>query len=171
LDAACGPGNVARYLMSHRPELELLGIDLAPRMVELARAAVPLAQFAVHDCRQLSQLAQRFDGIICAFGLPYLAPAEAASLIQAASDALPPGGVFYLSTILGGGENSGFQRASNGDELYIHYHDVAEVMATLQPHGFTVVTERLLPSPSAANKKTTDLIVIAKKQADTVSSK
>src|SRR5690349_11179871 len=34
LDAACGPGNVSRYLITRRPELDLLGIDLAPRMVE-----------------------------------------------------------------------------------------------------------------------------------------
>src|SRR6476620_5727510 len=69
LDAACGPGNVSRYLMTQRPDLDLLGIDLAPRMVELAREAVPSARFAVHDCRDLLSLKQRFDGIICAFGL------------------------------------------------------------------------------------------------------
>src|SRR5512135_2102962 len=53
LDAACGPGNVSRFLLAQRPELDLLGIDLAPRMVELAREAVPSARFAVHDCRKL----------------------------------------------------------------------------------------------------------------------
>ena len=35
LDAACGPGNVSRYLMTQRPDLDLLGIDLAP---SIARA-------------------------------------------------------------------------------------------------------------------------------------
>ena len=77
LDAACGPGNVSRYLMAQRPDLDLLGIDLAPRMVELAREAVPSAHFAVHDCRHLAALQRRFDGIICAFGLPYLSGEEA----------------------------------------------------------------------------------------------
>src|SRR5215469_7521526 len=67
LDAACGPGNVSRYLKAHRPELELLGIDLAPRMVELAREAVPSALFVVHDCRRLAGLQGPFEGIICAF--------------------------------------------------------------------------------------------------------
>src|SRR5215468_10003128 len=75
LDAACGPGMVSRYLLSQRPELDLLGTDLAPRMVELARAAVPSARFAVHDCRRLADLQTRFDGIICAFGLPYFSSA------------------------------------------------------------------------------------------------
>jgi SAM-dependent methyltransferase len=62
LDAACGPGNVSRCLLAHRPDLDLLGIDLAPRMVELARAAAPSAQFAVHDCRCLADLKRRFNG-------------------------------------------------------------------------------------------------------------
>src|SRR5437867_6860932 len=110
LDAACGPGNVARYLMAQRPDLDLLGIDLAPRMVELAREAVPSAQFAVHDCRHLADLKLRLHGIIFAFGLPYLSGEEAAAFIEAASQALEPNGVLYLSTMLGRSEDSGFQR-------------------------------------------------------------
>src|SRR5262245_14987984 len=62
LDAACGPGNVSRCLMAQRPGLDLLGIDLAPRMVELACEAVPSARFAVHDCRKLADLKRSFDG-------------------------------------------------------------------------------------------------------------
>jgi ubiquinone/menaquinone biosynthesis C-methylase UbiE len=67
LDAACGPGNVSRFLMRQRPDLDLLGIDLAPRMIALASEAVPSARFAVHDCRRLADLKMRFDGIICSF--------------------------------------------------------------------------------------------------------
>src|SRR5690348_3209590 len=66
LDAACGPGNASRFLMARRPDLDLLGIDLAPGMVELAQQAVPSARFLVHDCRRLAELKIRFDGIICA---------------------------------------------------------------------------------------------------------
>ena len=113
LDAACGPGNVSRYLMARRPELDLLGIDLARRMLELAREAVPSARFAVHDCRHLAELQLKFDGIICAFGLPYLSPAEATDFIHAVSRALEPGGVFYLSTLLGQSEDSGFERCQH----------------------------------------------------------
>jgi SAM-dependent methyltransferase len=161
LDAACGPGNVSRYLMAQRPDLELLGIDLAPRMVELAREAVPAAQFAVHDCRHLADLHGRFDGIICAFGLPYLSGEEAAAFIRAVGQALNPGGVLYLSTILGKSEDSGFELCSTGDQVYINYHSEDQVVCSLQECGFTVLQQNRLPSPSAASKKTTDLIVIA----------
>jgi predicted TPR repeat methyltransferase len=149
--------------MAQRPELDLLGIDLAPRMVELAREAVPLAHFAVHDCRHLADLQRRFDGIICAFGLPYLSREEAGGFIRAAGQALDPGGVLYLSTMLGRSEDSGFERCSTGDQVYINYYTEDEVIRSLQGCGFTLLKQRRIPSPSAAPKATTDLIIIAKK--------
>jgi len=163
LDAACGPGNVSRYLMAQRPELELLGIDLAPRMVELAREAVPSAEFAVHDCRHLGDLKRHFDGIICAFGLPYLSPEEAAAFIRAADGALDPGGVLYLSAMLGNREDSGFQRCSTGDQIYLNFHDEDHIVRLLEGSGFSALKKSRMASPSAASKVTTDLIVLAKK--------
>ena len=165
LDAACGPGNVSRYLMAHRPDLDLLGIDLAPRMVELAREAVPSAHFVVHDCRQMPDLQRRFDGIICAFGLPYLSPEEASAFIRAAGQALDPGGVLYLSTMLGKSEDSGFESCSTGDKVYVNYHGQEEVICWLQGCGVTILKQTRIPSPSAASKVTTDLVVIATKSA------
>lgn len=163
LDAACGPGNVSRFLMKQRPDLDLLGIDLAPRMVELASAAVPEAHFAVHDCRRLADLHLRFDGIICAFGLPYLSPKEATAFISAAAQALEPGGVLYLSTMLGDSRDSGFARCSTGDQVYINWSREEDVARSLQSSGFTILKQSRLPSPAAATIKTTDLIVIAQK--------
>ena len=163
LDAACGPGNVSRYLMAQRPDLDLLGVDLAPRMVELAVRQFPSARFAVYDCRHMADLQQRFDGIICAFGLPYLSPREATAFIDSAAEALDPGGVLYLSTMLGNTEDSGFERCSTGDQVYINYHNENHITRSLERRGFALVDRSLMPSPSAATKRTTDLIVISKK--------
>jgi cyclopropane fatty-acyl-phospholipid synthase-like methyltransferase len=163
LDAACGPGNASCYLMSQRPDLDLLGIDLAPRMVELAREAVPSAWFEVGDCRHLAELKRRFDGIICAFGLPYLSWEEAKAFIRAARELLESGGVLYLSTILGRSQDSGFERCSSGDQVYVNYHSERRLSRTLRECGFTIVQQKRMESPSTAPKATTDLIVIAKK--------
>jgi SAM-dependent methyltransferase len=163
LDAACGPGNVSRYLMTQRPDLELLGIDLAPRMVELARAAVPSARFAVHDCRRLADLKRRFQGIICAFGLPYLPREEGLKFIEEAGRALEPEGVLYLSTMLGRSVDSGLQRCSTGDEVYICYHREDEILGSLSQSGLTMAWQIRMPSPTAASQATMDLIVVARK--------
>jgi SAM-dependent methyltransferase len=163
LDAACGPGIVSRFLMGQRPDLDLLGIDLAPRMVELAREAVPSARFAVHDCRRLADLKMRFDGVICAFGLPYLSHQEAMDFIRAGYEVLEPEGVLYLSVMLGRREDSGFERCSSGDQVYITYHSEEQVVRLVQGCGLTIVRQKRMPSPRAAPQPTTDFIVIAKK--------
>jgi SAM-dependent methyltransferase len=163
LDAACGPGNVSRFLMARRPELDLLGIDLAPRMVELARETVPSARFAVHDCRRLADLEMRFHGIICAFGLPYLSWGEARAFIETAGSVLEPKGVIYLSTILGNSADSGFERFSSGDEVHVTYHNEEQVSSWLEEYRFTLVKQERVPSPKVAPKPTMDLIVIARK--------
>jgi 2-polyprenyl-3-methyl-5-hydroxy-6-metoxy-1,4-benzoquinol methylase len=168
LDAACGPGNVARYLMSQRPDLDLLGIDLAPRMVELAQEAVPAARFALHDCRRLGALRRRFDGIICAFGLPYLSEPEAAAFIQTAAEILEPEGVLYLSTMLGRAEDSGAQKTTTGDEVFVYYHSENQILDLVRACGFSLISHRRLASPSAASKPTTDLILIAQKRSSKV---
>ena len=164
LDAACGPGTVSRYLMAQRPDLDLMGIDLAPRMVELARAAVPSAQFVVHDLRELAELKRRFHGIICAFGLPYLSSEEALAFIKSAGEFLEPNGVFYLSTMLGRSEDSGLERCSSGEEVYVTYYTEEQLVGWLQDSGFKIVRKERFASPSAASKSTTDLIVIATKK-------
>lgn len=163
LDAACGPGNVSRFLLSQRPNLQVLGIDLAPRMVELAQQAVPSVRFAVHDCRRLRDLKQRFDGIVCAFGLPYLSRKDGREFVRVASQCLEPGGVLYLSTILGNYEDSGFATSSTGDRIYLYYHSEEDVSRWLHDCGFTVKARQRLPSPSSASLKSTDLVLIATK--------
>jgi cyclopropane fatty-acyl-phospholipid synthase-like methyltransferase len=163
LDAACGPGNVSRYLLGQRPDLDLLGIDLAPRMVEFALEAVPSGKFEIHDCRRLADLKRRFDGIICAFGLPYLSPEEAAAFIKAAFEILEPRGMLYLSTMLGRSEDSGLEHCSSGDQVYITYYSEEQLVRSVQECGFTIVKQQRIPSPSAAAKTTTDLIIIARK--------
>lgn len=163
LDAACGPGNAARYLMTLRPDLDLVGIDLAPRMIELAREAVLSARFVVHDCRHLAELKLRFDGIICAFGLPYLSTDEAMCFISEANQALDPGGALFLSLMVGRSEDSGFERCSSGDQVYVNYHSDEQIVSSLRSSGFEVLKQCRIPSPTAAPKRTTDLIVIARK--------
>jgi len=160
LDATCGPGNVARYLLQRRPDFELVGIDLAPTMIELAREAAPGGKFAVHDCRELADLGA-FDGIICAFGFPYLSSEEVAHFIADAATALAPGGVFYLSTMEGKHEDSGFQTTSTGDKVCINYHSEAHLVSALENHGFSIADKRRMPSPGSAPNKTTDLFIIA----------
>ena len=169
LDAACGPGNVARRLLAWRPDLQLLGVDLAPRMVELARAAVPGARFEVGDCRQPPGDPASWDAIVCAFGLPYLNPADAQAFIAKAARLLRPGGWLYVSTQGGRPEDSGPQRSSRGDVVHVFFHPMegaAGVGAWLAAAGLALQTQSLLPCPANAPVQTQDWYCIARRSED-----
>ena len=63
-EIGCGPGNITKYLLNKRPDFKIFAIDVAPKMIELARANNPTADFAVMDCRQIGSLRLKFDAII-----------------------------------------------------------------------------------------------------------
>lgn len=166
LDAACGPGTVARRLLAWRPDLQLLGVDLAPRMVALARAAVPAARFEVGDCRQLPGADASWNAIVCAFGLPYLDPADAQAFIARAAQLLAPGGLLYLSTQGGRPEDSGPQRSSRGDVVHVFFHAMegpGSVGAWLAEASLVLQSQALLPCPANAPMQTADWFCIARR--------
>lgn len=74
LDLACGPGTLTRVLASQAaPGGEVIGVDLAPGMIELARAAdIPHARFEVMDIERLTFHDSSFDAAACGHGLQFV---------------------------------------------------------------------------------------------------
>jgi ubiquinone/menaquinone biosynthesis C-methylase UbiE len=81
LDLACGPGTLSRRLaIQVSPGGEVVGIDLAPGMIEVARAAqIPNARFEVMDIERLTFADGSFDAAACGHGIQF-APDLAAAL-------------------------------------------------------------------------------------------
>jgi ubiquinone/menaquinone biosynthesis C-methylase UbiE len=104
LDLACGPGTLSRPLAAQAsPGGELVGVDLAPGMIELARsAAIPSATFEVMDIEQLSFPHASFDAAACGHGLQFVP-----DLLRGLGEihrVLRPGSRFGASVPLAGGE-------------------------------------------------------------------
>jgi ubiquinone/menaquinone biosynthesis C-methylase UbiE len=74
LDLACGPGNLARRLAAAvAPGGEVVGVDLAPGMIEVARSlAIPNARFELMDIEELSFPSGSFDAAACGHGLQFV---------------------------------------------------------------------------------------------------
>ena len=74
LDLACGPGTLSRRLaLDVSPGGEVVGVDLAPGMIELADAAgIPNSRFEVMDIEQLSFADASFDAAVCGHGLQFV---------------------------------------------------------------------------------------------------
>ena len=164
LEVACGPGNITRYLLNKRPDLKILGTDLAPRMVELARLNNPEAEFKVMDCRNISDLKGKFDAVMCGFCLPYLSKEEVVRLTHDFHQLLNSNGVIYISTMEDDYANSAFKKGSGGDEIFMHFYTSEMVKQILTDNHFEVIRifRKSYPEPHTG-AITTDLIIIAKK--------
>ncbi|HEX9098273.1 MAG TPA: methyltransferase domain-containing protein [Candidatus Dormibacteraeota bacterium] len=73
LDLACGPGNLTRLLAAAvAPGGDVVGVDLAPGMIALARGAgIPNARFEVMDIERLTFPDSTFDVAVCGHGLQF----------------------------------------------------------------------------------------------------
>ena len=91
IDLACGPGTLSRRLAkSVSPGGQVVGVDLAPGMIELARASIPGARFEVMDIERLEFADGSFDAAVCGHGLQF-APDLAAALSEARRVLRPDG--------------------------------------------------------------------------------
>lgn len=162
LDIACGPGNITRYVLNKRPGFRIDGIDLAPRMVELARINNPKASFEVMDSRDIGSIGKTYDAVISGFCTPYLDRNEVSKLIADVRGLLKKGGVFYLSTMEDAYEKSAPQTSDSGDRVYIYYHRMEFLERHLVASGFRVIEARRKAFPADNGLPATDLFVYAR---------
>ena len=97
-DVGCGPGHVTRYL--HDRGATVLGLDLSPRMVEIASRTHPGIDFQVADMRSLPA-DQAWGGIVALYSIIHIPPAELSTVFAEFHRALGPGGLAILSFHLG----------------------------------------------------------------------
>ena len=164
LDVACGPGTVSAYLAKVRPDLQLVGIDLAEGMVKQAKLRVPSAKFWVKDCRYIGELQQVFDAAVFAFGLSYLRDDDAAQFFTSLNAILADSALLYLATITGDPSRSGFETSSRGDSIYLEYRSVSDIVSMVERAGYKVDFMEVIASPANASKPTQDLILIAQRE-------
>ncbi|MEZ0183171.1 class I SAM-dependent methyltransferase [Flavobacterium oncorhynchi] len=138
-EIGCGPGNITKYLLSKKTSLKITGIDIAPKMIELAKANNPSANFEVMDTRELSSLDQKFDAIMCGFCLPYLSKEDCSKLINDSAKILLNNGILYLSFVAGNPSQSGFISGSTGDRTYFYYHTLEDIINQLLIKDFEVI--------------------------------
>lgn len=163
LELACGPGNISNYLLNKRPDLKLLGTDLAPNMIELAKSNNPTAQFELMDCRAIAKINKTYDAIMCGFCLPYLSKEEAIQLISDAAKLLKPKGLLYISTMEDDYSKSAYKKGSGGDEIFMHYHQGDYLTKTMQDNDLTILKIKRQEYPTQDGTQTIDLIIIAEK--------
>ncbi|WP_412986066.1 class I SAM-dependent DNA methyltransferase [Pontimicrobium sp. IMCC45349] len=165
LEIACGPGNITKYLLDKRPDYKILGLDIAPKMITLAKQNNPTANFKVMDCRAITNIKETFDAIMCGFAFPYFTKQEALTFIKDAYSLLNPNGIIYISTMEGKNSTSGYKLPSSGEgpELFINYHETEYLIKALKENNFEITHQSLQDYPEYNSSASVDLILIAKK--------
>lgn len=166
LDIGCGPGNITKYLLQKRPKLDVLGIDIAKEMLQLAKENNPTVNFKLMDCKYINKINTKFDGIMCGFCLPYLSKADVNNFIMDSYKLLNDNGVLYISTMEGEYENSKSIGSSSGgkETIYTYYYKEEYLKRVLHENGYTLL-EATRKQQSVENNKTKaiDIVFIAKK--------
>ncbi|WP_028925073.1 class I SAM-dependent methyltransferase [Pseudonocardia acaciae] len=98
LDVGCGTGRPTAETLA-AAGLDVTGVDVSPRMVDIARTQVPGARFEVADLRTLTFPAGSWDAVVAFFPLLQLTRAEIDAALAKFAGWLAPGGIFLLATV------------------------------------------------------------------------
>lgn len=140
LELGCGPGNISKYLLNKRPDIQLHGIDIAPKMIELAQKNISQAFFEVADCRDLSHLNQKFHALIAGFCLPYFNRDETLKLFADCKRLLNSNAIIYFSFVEGDPQNSTF-KTGGGGRVYFNYHSMDFIKNILNENEISIIRE------------------------------
>jgi ubiquinone/menaquinone biosynthesis C-methylase UbiE len=165
LELGCGPGNVTKYLKERFPHSQITAIDLAPKMIEIAKQTVADADFRVMDVRNIKTINSQFNAIMCSFCLPFLSKDDANKLISDSYKKLAKNGILYISTMEGDESKAGFESTSfSGDsQVYFNYHNHKDLEISLINNGFSLDYNIRQDYHEPNGSITTDLIMIGKK--------
>jgi len=142
-DVGCGPGQVAAYL--HDLGLDIVGIDLSPAMVDVARREHPGLRFKVGSMTDLDLADASVAGLLAFWSLVHVPDHALPGVFGHFRRALRPGGPLLLGFHVG--DTSRLKTEGYGGhpmKVYVHRRQPAQVAALLREAGFTVEAHTLL---------------------------
>lgn len=141
-DLGCGPGQIARYL--HDAGVEVVGVDLSPAMIRIARTRCPGVEFKVDDMMSLSFDDASLAGAVSFYSIVHFGPSELDSVFIECARAIEPGGLFLVAFHIGNDVKHVDDLWGVGVSLDFRFHEPWFVTKSLMRSGFSVIetTER-----------------------------
>ena len=139
VDAGCGPCGHVTALLAARG-LDVVGIDLSPRCVELARSEQPGCRFEVMDQRTLDPgaIGGTLDGLVSYYSLHDQPKAGLGDALAAWAAALRPGGELLVVVKEGSADGVVADPLGSGIRVYWAEYTEAELVAAVGSAGFLV---------------------------------
>ena len=135
-DLGCGPGHVARYL--HDLGANVTGIDLSPRMVELARSLSPGIEFQQGDMTDLRPAGLPWAGIVAFYSIIHIPRKQVTDLLRGLRQTLSPSGLLLLSFHIGRGTDHKDEWWGKSVSVDFHFFEADEMEGYLKAAGFEI---------------------------------
>ena len=158
LDAGCGPGRVTAHLRDKG--LDISGVDLSPRLIEMAQTHRPDIDFAVASITELPVDAESLAGIICWWVLHHIPDDSVGTVVGQFFEKLQPGGALLLGGHLGMSTHTKTE-GYGGLPMNVHMakRPLEVVAGTLEENGFVIDLQATLDPASTAPS----LVILAHK--------
>jgi ubiquinone/menaquinone biosynthesis C-methylase UbiE len=149
-DVGCGPGHVTRAIAQRHPDV--VGVDLSPVMVDVARLRAPELSFLAGSMLALPVRDAAWAGAVALYAVINLAEHERAAAFSELARVVRPGGWLLVSFHVESPETAAGQVLSVSSmlgvpvDLDVHFLDPDQVSAQLVTAGFEV-TARLDRAP------------------------
>ncbi|MFE9425267.1 class I SAM-dependent methyltransferase [Kitasatospora sp. NPDC006697] len=160
-DLGCGPGHVAGFLAG-LGAARVVGVDLSPAMVELAREAHPEAEFRVGDLCELPAEEGEFGAAVALYSVIHLSGEELAAACAELHRVLRPGGRALVAFHLGSEVRRLTEWWGHQVEVDFHFRPLAAVAEALEAAGLAVEV-RLEREPGEGEAETRRGYLVARR--------
>ena len=147
-DVGCGPGRLTGHL--HGLGLDAFGVDLSPRMIEVARRDHPGLRFEVGSMTALDLADDVLTGLLAWFSLIHVPDDEVPGVLAEFRRVLRPGAPLLIG--FHAGEGSRLKTEGYGGhpmKVHVHRRTPARMAAWAEAAGFTVEAEMVhRPEPA-----------------------
>jgi ubiquinone/menaquinone biosynthesis C-methylase UbiE len=145
LDIGCGSGRDAEYFVNKG--LDVIGIDLSNRFIEISQDRVPKAKFIKMDMRNINFPVNSFDGIWLMASILHIPKLEVKDTIIKFREVLKTNGIIYLSVKLGEGERFVKKDRYKGLEKFFAFYTESEISDLLKDCSFEIIKLSLYKVP------------------------
>jgi SAM-dependent methyltransferase len=164
-DLGCGPGKVTAHLV--HLGMSAFGIDLSPKMIELAHQAHPNLNFAVGSMTALPIRDNELGGILAYYSTHHTPPEQLPAVFAEFHRTLAPGGLVMLAGHVGAHEHLRLRptEAYGGHPVSYESHLLPpQRIVELLDRAGLAITARLLMEPDAEAKRTSATFLAGKPQ-------
>jgi ubiquinone/menaquinone biosynthesis C-methylase UbiE len=140
VDIGCGPGQIAAFLASRGAEVQ--GVDLSPKMIEVARELHPEIEFRTADMRALPFDDESLAGLSAMYCIIHIPRDEVTTVLGELRRVLYPGGLLLMSFHVGSRVEHASEFLDESVSIDFVFFERDEMEGYLRRAGFEIEESR-----------------------------